>query len=190
MYLSKEEWSFYNPAHLPLFNQSSSTYGRTPLSTRHMLLVLLRLWLSMFVRFPTFLRVTMCSDGAGTVKSQHKWGQWRLTHIQKNYTQIDDDDMVVVVMVSLLSTGLVELLRHHHRRLIWRLDFDNAPIITNDYHHCQYHGLVKTKFTKSNILFSSPRAESARAVTGRRCPYSGNGEDFLTGQPDFLRKQL
>ena len=117
-----------------------------------MLLVLLWLWLSMFVRFPTFLRVTMCSDGAGTVKSQHKWGQWRLTHIQKNYTQIDDDDMVVVVMVSLLSTGLVELLRHHHRRLIWRLDFDNAPIITNDYHHCQYHGQVKTKFTKSNIL--------------------------------------
>ena len=63
--------------------------------------------------------------------------------------------MVVVVMVSLLSTGLVELLRHHHRRLIWRLDFDNAPIITNDYHHCQYHGQVKTKFTKSNILLNS-----------------------------------
>ena len=92
VYLSKKEWSFYSPAHLHLFNQSSSTYGRTPLSTRHMLLVLLRLWLSMFVRFPTFLRVTMCSDGAGTVKSQHKWGQWRLTHIQKNYTQIVDDD--------------------------------------------------------------------------------------------------
>ena len=26
------------------------------------------------------------------------------------------------------------------------------------------------------------RAESARAVTGRRCPRSGEGEDFLTGQ--------
>ena len=26
------------------------------------------------------------------------------------------------------------------------------------------------------------RAESARAVTGRRCPHSGKGEDFLTGQ--------
>ena len=33
---------------------------------------------------------------------------------------------------------------------------------------------------------SSPRAESARAVTGRRCPHSGRGEDFLTGQPDFF----
>ena len=33
---------------------------------------------------------------------------------------------------------------------------------------------------------SSPRAESARAVTGRRCPHSGKGEDFLTGKPDFF----
>ena len=32
------------------------------------------------------------------------------------------------------------------------------------------------------------RAESARAVTGRRCPHSGEGEDFLTGQPDFFTK--
>ena len=29
-------------------------------------------------------------------------------------------------------------------------------------------------------------AESARAVTGRLCPHSGEGEDFLTGQPDFF----
>ena len=35
---------------------------------------------------------------------------------------------------------------------------------------------------------SSPRAESARAVTSRRCPHSGEGEDFLTGQPDFFRE--
>ena len=26
----------------------------------------------------------------------------------------------------------------------------------------------------------------ARAVTGRLCPHSGEGEDFLTGQPDFF----
>ena len=42
-------------------------------------------------------------------------------------------------------------------------------------------------------LLSSPRAglkglraESARAFTGRRCPHSGKGEDFLTGQPNFF----
>ena len=29
-------------------------------------------------------------------------------------------------------------------------------------------------------------AESARAVTGRRCPHSGEGKDFLTGQPVFI----
>ena len=33
---------------------------------------------------------------------------------------------------------------------------------------------------------SSPRAESARAFTGRRCPHSGRGEDFLTGQLNFF----
>ena len=43
---------------------------------------------------------------------------------------------------------------------------------------------------------SSPRAkragpkglrdESARAFTGRRCPHSGKGEDFLTGQLNFF----
>ena len=33
------------------------------------------------------------------------------------------------------------------------------------------------------------RAESARAVTGRRCPHSGKGEDFLTGQPDFFTEK-
>ena len=36
------------------------------------------------------------------------------------------------------------------------------------------------------LLLSSPRAESARAVTGRWCPHSGEWEDFLTGQPGFF----
>ena len=30
------------------------------------------------------------------------------------------------------------------------------------------------------------RAESARAVTGRRCPSVGRGKTFFTGQPDFF----
>ena len=51
---------------------------------------------------------------------------------------------------------------------------------------------VKYTNNMKNIIFhlSSPRAESARAFTGRRNSHSGRGEDFLTGQPDFLRKQL
>ena len=35
-------------------------------------------------------------------------------------------------------------------------------------------------------MLSSPRAKSARAVTGRRCPHSEKGEDFLTGQLIFF----
>ena len=31
-------------------------------------------------------------------------------------------------------------------------------------------------------------AESARAVAGRLCPHSGEGEDFLMGQLNFLKK--
>ena len=34
--------------------------------------------------------------------------------------------------------------------------------------------------------FSSPSAESGRAVTGRRCPHSGVGEDFLVCRPFFF----
>ena len=36
------------------------------------------------------------------------------------------------------------------------------------------------------IDLSSPRAESARAVTGRRNSYRWEGEDFLSRQPDFF----
>ena len=36
------------------------------------------------------------------------------------------------------------------------------------------------------MILSSPRAESARAVTGRRCPHSGEGDDFLTGELNFV----
>ena len=105
-----------------------------------------------------------CSSGSppssGWLCARMALGLWRVNtsedndnwHTYKKITLKLMMMMVVVVMMSLLSSGLVELLRHHHHRLIWRLDFDNAPIITNDYHHCQYHGLVKTKFTKSNIL--------------------------------------
>ena len=35
-------------------------------------------------------------------------------------------------------------------------------------------------------MLSSPPAESARAVTGRRCPHSGRGEDLLSRQQNFF----
>ena len=48
--------------------------------------------------------------------------------------------------------------------------------------HADRHAKCGSTFA----LLSSPRAESARAVTGRQCPHSWRGEDFLTGQPDFF----
>merc|ERR1711894_348400 len=47
-----------------------------------------------------------------------------------------------------------------------------------DFHNAFAHSL--------SFILSSPRAESARAFTGRRNSHSGRGEDFLTGQPDFF----
>ena len=44
------------------------------------------------------------------------------------------------------------------------------------------------RMSVSKIMLSSPRAESDKAVTGRRCPHSGEGEDFLIGQPNFFTK--
>ena len=38
------------------------------------------------------------------------------------------------------------------------------------------------------LLASGLRAKSARAVTGRRYPHNGEGENFLTGQPDNFTK--
>ena len=38
------------------------------------------------------------------------------------------------------------------------------------------------------MRLSSPRAESARAVTGRLCPHSGEGGDFFARQPFFFTK--
>ena len=42
------------------------------------------------------------------------------------------------------------------------------------------------KAAAAEMYFSKELFESARAVTGRRCPHSGEGEDFLTGQPGFF----
>ena len=53
-------------------------------------------------------------------------------------------------------------------------------------------GLMKLDFRIPTFThLSSPkglRAESAGAVTGRWCPHSGEGEDFLMGQLIFFTK--
>ena len=60
--------------------------------------------------------------------------------------------------------------------------------------HHEY-GLCHTGPNCQNLLFSPRakradpkglRAESARAVTGKWCPHSGEGEDFLSCKPGFF----
>ena len=48
-----------------------------------------------------------------------------------------------------------------------------------------YINLVFTRVGQV-YLFKGLRAESARAVTGRRCPHSGEGEDFLMRRLAFF----
>ena len=71
---------------------------------------------------------------------------------------------------------LKNTLQEHSQRPYW--DGVNCVSVSLD----RYRALVDLE------LLSSPRAESARAVTGRRCPHSGVGEDFLVHQPGPLTK--
>ena len=47
-------------------------------------------------------------------------------------------------------------------------------------------GIVEGEDSSVSLLLSSPRAESARAVTGRQCPHSGEGEDFCDASTGFF----
>ena len=52
-----------------------------------------------------------------------------------------------------------------------------------------YIKMFSLKYMYSEIIHEDPkglRAESTRAVTGRRCPHSGEGKLFLMGQLDFF----
>ena len=80
-----------------------------------------------------------------------------------------------------LWTGPLTQFRLGKRRIVgfgkkkWII---NISLETND---------QKSFFFRTTFLFlSSLRAESARAVTGRQCPHSGEGKDFLTHQPGFF----
>ena len=74
----------------------------------------------------------------------------------------------------------------------WMLTFDMLFIIFRnlDNHAKVYKYRLYLLYLSLLLLLSSPcagpqglRAESARAVTGRRCPHSGVGEDFLVRRP-------
>ena len=59
--------------------------------------------------------------------------------------------------------------------------FKGAAYLTSE---CDIFLLLKP----AQIYPKGLRAESARAVAGRRCPHSGEGEDFLSSQLNFFTK--
>ena len=64
----------------------------------------------------------------------------------------------------------------------------SLPLLQHQVQH-QFYQLLMTQVPLDLVQFlSGPRAESAGAVTGRRCPHSGEGEDFLMGQLNFFTK--
>ena len=74
------------------------------------------------------------------------------------------------------------LLRERRTSIAWRATLFVEPA-----------SAPKNKFLFADVCVyslragpKSLRAESARAVTGRRCPHRGKGEDFLTNQLNFF----
>ena len=67
------------------------------------------------------------------------------------------------------------------------------PSILNEFDTVAFRWIfgIDFKYQYQYQYLSSPllRAESARAFTGRRCPHSGKGGDFLTGQNDVYFAQ-
>ena len=75
------------------------------------------------------------------------------------------------------------------------IGFNSFSMVFGSFNHwLQWFSMVMDHWSNDAMvsMYRSPlagpkglRAESARAVTGRRCPHSGKGEDFLTGQLNF-----
>ena len=101
----------------------------------------------------------------------------------------------ISIIIKSKKSSTISCFWHHHYR---HYDFQCKALLSfpkclescifSEVHWSQSQ-LVSMWYVLNHCIgkhFSSPRAESARAFTGRRCPHSGRGEDFLTGQPNFF----
>ena len=101
----------------------------------------------------------------------------------------EDGGIEVESLAHLVEGNSGEMLR---QRLCWLFrmyDTDASGTISLGEMVEIFSGLYLSEVIYKHTILSSPRAkraESARAVTGRQCPHSGEGEDFLTGRPDFF----
>ena len=84
-----------------------------------------------------------------------------------------------------MSLGVCEGLLISHQAFPW-LWFLVSLRSLRELSRWDTFGFVKRALTHEIFTLSSPRAESARAVTGRRFLHSGEGENFLSRQPDFF----
>ena len=89
-----------------------------------------------------------------------------------------DSDQYLVKSVHCKQLGSVQIIKYRTHIIKGKKQIGTA---VNNPHSTKLLATASTSFSSS-----SPRAESARAVTGRRCPHSGEGEDFLTGQLNFF----
>ena len=103
------------------------------------------------------------------------------------------------VWLRFWSRCLFEILKmKFDHNLCLNLWYELNPLVRCAFGNVLLLGLLvsqKIKFTTLEFIYkalpktlSSPRAESARAVTGRQCRHSGEGEDFLTRRPVFSTK--
>ena len=105
-------------------------------------------------------------------------------YFQKTGNNVNEKKKNCVFSVKGLRNYIQKNAEAKKENLAHRKDLDEIEYVMM--------GIVEGEDSSVSLLLSSPRAESARAVTGRRCPHSGDGEDFLTHQPGFffLQKRL
>ena len=103
-------------------------------------------------------------------------------------------DILAILYPSIIS------LQTQSNASVTNKKFQNSNIFWECYGHLnimnpfEYSKSLPDKLSSPRAKRTDPkglRAESARAVTGRQCPHSGEGEDFLARRPCFfLRKRL
>ena len=119
---------------------------------------------------------------------QGRWGTWRCQRLRRGIW------VLVPVWYCLWASDYCEYVGVGFTlQGQWEVDeVGVARVVVNDCkiwvraHECSpnhLHLTILPRLQKRILMISrlsSPRAESAGAVTGRQCPNSGEGEDFLT----------
>ena len=133
----------------------------------------------------------------GFVTLSVKFAKFRLYFLQYNlndfaFSKIPGTRFHSTDLKLYKSTKTTPPVENHRRRLS---KSQHQALSYNKFGHGNLHTLFfinKVSVSGNNLFERNPtyryypartkglRAESARAVTGRRCPHSGEGEDFLT----------